>query len=182
VNTFARIIPISKYDKVAYYSVVIDDDDEDIHENDESLFHDFIETNGEKYPEKMNHILNWIKTIGNSRHGAYKDYFRNEAETADASALPPKGIKRKPQYTESGEVMSNSLRLYCLRANEKVVFLFNGSLKTEKYAQDCPNVRKHFKLANILAKAIDKSIIDKDIVWNDDCTDIIYDDNLLILL
>lgn len=56
-------------------------------------------------------------------------------------------------------------------------FLFNGDIKTSQYAQDCPNVKKHFKLANQLTKAIDKAFADKDIVWNDDFTAINCEDD-----
>ena len=44
--------------------------------------------------EKLNHVLEWIKTIGN-KYGALPHLFRPEGETADASALPPKGKDRK---------------------------------------------------------------------------------------
>jgi hypothetical protein len=65
--------------------------------------------------------------------------------------------------------------LYCLRANEHVVFLFNGDIKTQKYPQECPNVKEHFKLANQLTKVIDKAFIEKDIVWNDNATEINFE-------
>ena len=35
-------------------------------------------------------------------------------------------------------VIEKNLRLYCIVANEHVVFLFNGGIKTAKYADDCP--------------------------------------------
>lgn len=164
MNTFAYIKPIAKYDKVAYYSVCIDG--EDI-----SLFEEFIKKHTNENNDKLDHILNWLRQIGNN-YGAKTDYFRPEGETADTSALPPQGINRKPQYTEYGKKKANSLRLYCLRANESVVFLFNGDIKTQRKAQECPNVKPHFKLANRLTKAIDKAFQDNDIVWNDDYTEI----------
>lgn len=164
MNTFAQIKPIAQYNKVSYYSVCIN-------ENPFSLFEEFVKYHTTKNTKKLNHVLEWIKIIGN-KYGAQSHLFRPEAETADASALPPKGIDKKPHYTEHDEKKVNNLRLYCLRANEHVVFLFNGDIKTTKYAQDCPNVKTHFKLANQLTKSIDNAFINKDIVWNDDFTQI----------
>lgn len=156
MNIFAYIKPIAQYDKVVYYSVCIDGEEN-------SLFEEFIKKHTSKNNDKLDHILNWLRQIGNN-YGAKTDYFRPEGETADTSALPPQGINRKPQYTEYGKKKSNSLRLYCLRANESVVFLFNGDVKTKNKAQDCPNVKPHFKLANRLTKAIDNAFHEKEIV------------------
>jgi hypothetical protein len=169
VNTFAYIKPIVRYDKVSYYSICIED-------NESSLFEEFLEYQMVHNNEKLNHLLDWIKIIGN-KYGAQPHLFRPEGETADASALPPKGIEREPHYTELGKKKANNIRLYCLRANQHVVFLFNGDIKTTKNAQDCPNVKKHFKLANQLTKTIDNAFASKDIVWNDDYTAIDCEDD-----
>lgn len=139
MNTFAHIKPIAKYDKVSYYSICINN-------QQDSLFEKFVVNNSNTNKEKLNHVLEWIKTIGN-KYGALPHLFRPEGETADASALPPKGKDRKPHYTEYGKTKANNLRLYCLRANENVVFLFNGDIKTSQYAQDCPNVKKTFQIS-----------------------------------
>lgn len=172
MNTFAIIKPIAQYRKVCYYSVCIDGDEV-------SLFEYFISKHQVNNKTKLDHILNWLKVIG-INYGAQTHHFRPEGEIADASALPPKGMDRKPQYTEYGKKKANNLRLYCLRANESIVFLFNGDIKTEKKAQKCPNVKTHFKLANQLTKAIDKAFAESDIVWNEDCTQIEYNEDLKI--
>lgn len=172
MNNFADIELIAQYDKVCYYSVCVNDDDD-------SLFEQFINQHHVNNKDKLDHILNWLRVIGN-KYGAQTHHFRFEGETADTSALPPKGIDRKPQYTEHGKKKANNLRLYCLRANEHVVFLFNGDTKTSQTAQDCPNVKQHFKLANQITKAIDNAFKDRDIVWNDDCTQIEYNESLKI--
>lgn len=164
MNNFAHIKPIAQYKKVGYYSVCIND-------NDLSLFEKFIKQHTNTNKKKLDHILNWLKVIGN-KYGAQTHHFRPEGETADTSALPPKGVDRKPQYTENGKKKANNLRLYCLRANEHIVFLFSGDIKTTKKAQHCPNVKDHFKLANQITKAIDNAFIDNDITWNDDYTQI----------
>lgn len=166
MNTFAHIKPIARYHKVAYYSVCIN-------ENTTSSFEDFINHHSQHNRKKLNHVLEWIKIIGD-KYGAKHHLFRPEAAIADASALPPKGKDREPSYTELGKTTANNIRLYCLRANENVVFLFNGDIKTKHYAQDCPNVKDHFIVANKLTKAIDLAFVEKDIVWNDDFTLINY--------
>jgi len=69
------------------------------------------------------------------------------------------------------------LRLYCLAANEHVVFLFNGGIKTEFEAKDCPNVGKYIKQANRIVKSIDAHF-NHEIIWNDSYTDIIFNSDL----
>ena len=174
MNKFARIKPIASYDKVAYYSVCIDN-------NTTSLFDKFIKHHSQQNKEKINLVLEWIKNIGN-KYGAQNHLFRSEAFIADAAALPPAGKDKKPHYTEAGEKATNNLRLYCLRANEYIVFLFNGDLKTADKAQKCPNVKEHFLLANQLTKVIDEAFKEGEIQWNDDLTLLIYSDDLKLYL
>lgn len=169
MNTFAHIKPIAQYDKVSYYSICIN-------ESENSLFEEFVTYHNVHNEKKLNHILEWLKQIGN-KYGAQPHLFRPEGEIADASALPPKGMEREPNYTENGKTKANNIRLYCLRANENVVFLFDGGIKTTHYAQDCPNVRESFKKANQLTKVIDSAFANKDIVWINDFTEIDCDDN-----
>lgn len=152
-----------------------------MNENTISLFEEFINYHQQTNKDKLNHVLAWIKIIGD-KYGAQAHLFRPEARIADTSALPPKGKDREPCYTELGKPKANNIRLYCLRANENVVFLFNGDIKTTHYAQDCSNVKEHFLLANQLTKAIDLAFAEKDIVWNDDFTLINCSTDLKIFL
>lgn len=176
MNNFAKIVLVQRFKKVSYYSLILNDDET-------SMFKQFMNKHTAENKNKLQHIIKWIGEIG-EKYGAKEFYFRNEAETADASALPPIGVDREPTYVEYNETtsedenISNNLRLYCLRANENVVFLFNGDIKTKDKAQDCDNVRKHFRLANKLAEVIDKAIIEKDIKWNHNGTDIVFDSDL----
>jgi len=173
MNTFAHIKHIGSYEKVSYYSVVLEQDTI-------SLFEKFIAAHETTNKDKLYHIVKWIEVIGN-KYGAQPYLFRPEGETADTSALPP-AINKKPSYIEDGKKKPNALRLYCLRANEYVVFLFNGHLKTTKKAQDCPNVKQHFKLANQITKALDEAFKQKDINWNETHTDIEFQSDLIIYL
>lgn len=175
MNNFAEIILVQRFKKVNYYTLLLNDDER-------SLFSQFTFKHTSANKEKLSHIMAWIKVIGN-KIGAKEQYFRNEAETADASALPPKGIDREPTYVECNEITgqdekkANDLRLYCLRANSNVVFLFNGDIKTADKAQNCDNVRPHFKLANKLTEVIDRAFRDREISWNNDQTDIVFEKN-----
>lgn len=174
MNNFAEIIWVQEYRKVTYYSVAINGED--------ALYDLFIEKHTARNREKLNHILAWLEKIGN-KIGAHEQYFRNEAETGDARALPPIGKDREPIYVEysetkkSDETIPNNLRLYCFRANESVVFLFNGDVKTADKAQDCENVRPHFKEANLLSKLLNQAFINGEIKWNKDWTDIQVEDD-----
>lgn len=94
--------------------------------------------------------------------------------------LPPNRIRKKPVYTEDGLVKPNNLRLYCHRLNEYVVILFSGAIKTAHTAQECPNVKPHFELANKLTVTIDKAFKENEIFWIDDYHNIDYPDNLIL--
>lgn len=177
MNNFAEIILVQRYNKVSYYSVLIN---EDI-----SLFRKFFNKHSIENKEKFYHIMAWIEKIGD-KVGAYETYFRNEANNGDARALPPVGVDNEPTYIEINQLTneeqnsSNDLRLYCMRANESVVFLFNGDIKTAETAQKCDNVKKHFELANKLTKLIDQAIVQKEIKWNSNFTDIIVEDDFIL--
>ena len=169
-----HIKPIAQYDKVSYYSLVLDDEEV-------CLFEDFVAVQTESNKKKLNHILAWIKIIGN-KYGAQTHHFRPEAKIADTSALPPKGVEREPAYIEKGKKTNNMLRLYTFRLNESVVFLFNGALKTSHYAQDCPNVAPHFEMANELTAALQAALEEKEIRWIDDFTQIEFEQDFKLEL
>lgn len=174
---FAEIILVQRFNKVTFYTVAINEDN--------SLFRKFSTKHTVENKDKLYHIMAWIEKIG-EKAGAYDQYFRNEAETADTRALPPVGKDKEPtyievnQFTNEEENVANDLRLYCMRANESVVFLFNGDIKTAEKAQDCDQVRPHFKLANKLTALLDQAFIQKEINWNSDYNDIIVEDDFIL--
>lgn len=180
VNNIATIKQVQRFDKVSYYTLSLDNDPT-------SLFEQFMQKHTSENKDKLNHILAWMKVIGD-KVGARAGYFRNEAETADTSALPPAGVDREPTYVEYNEHtgeeenVANSLRLYCLRANEHVVFLFSGDVKTAARAQNCDQVRPHFRLANKLTKVIDEAFREGDIQWDEYNEDILFDEDLELLI
>lgn len=172
MNKFARIKPLFKFKQVAYYSVCLEEDEQ-------TLYDKFVDKHTSENLNKLYHIQKWLQVIG-EKYGAQQRFFRNEAKNADTSALPPIGKDRKPYYVEFGKKEANNLRLYCLKANAKVVFLFSGEVKTAKKAQECPNVKPHFELANALTKAIDKAFRDKEIRWIEDDTLITCDEDFIL--
>ncbi|GAE63573.1 hypothetical protein H3Z85_07985 [Chryseobacterium indologenes] len=177
MSTFARIKSVATYKKVVYYSVILTDSKEEeiLEVETESLFEDFLNRNQTDNRKKLTHILAWMKEIGENR-GALIDDFRHEKK---ASALPPKGKDRKPVFMSKGKNDINDLRLYCFPVNERVVFLFNGGIKTTKKAQECPNVSTHFDIANKLVSCLDDLFLSKEISWNKEFTDIEFAEDLI---
>lgn len=178
MNGIVRLKHIVDYQKVCYYSVVLDQDDEPI-EKAHSLFEHFVREHTVSNPEKLNHILSWLEKIGKI-YGAQDNYFRNEQYQGEAMGLPPYAKDRPPVYAEDGETSPNNLRLYCHRLNTNVVILFNGAIKTQAKAQECPNVKAHFLLANQLTNIIDQAFQEKDIKWIDTDADIEYDNDMIL--
>lgn len=156
------------YKKVKFYSVRFTD-------NDVNEFFDFLNRMEDisGIEEDLSNLLSWIDEIGDN-YGAIKNrYFRHEGIYSDTSALPP---ARKVMQTHKLTV--NDLRLYCLVANEHVVFLFNGGIKSKGIvdAKDCPNIGKYIKIANNLTKLINELFSSNDIQWKDNFSDIEFDE------
>jgi hypothetical protein len=170
VNTFAYIERLAEFQfqRVKYFSIRIEG-------NEVNEFYDFLNRMEDikEIEDDLNNLLVWIDEIG-ERYGAIKDrFFRNESIYADVSALPP---PRKQM--EFSEIFVKNLRLYCLVANENVVFLFNGGIKTTDKAQNCPNVSQYIKQANLIAKKIDELYNEGEIRWSANSEDILFDENL----
>jgi len=172
VNTFAKIIKLDDFSflEVKYYSIQFES-------HAENEFYDFL-NRMEDIPEiedDLSNLLEWIERIG-EEHGAKKIFFRNEQSDSEAKALPPP-LKTMTTFG----IFVNELRLYCMVANEHVVFLLNGGIKTQVYdAKDCPNVGPYFKQANKIVKKLDQIFRDRSITWNSDQTDIDFDPELEI--
>jgi hypothetical protein len=167
VNTFAKIIRLEEFSfsKVKYYSVQFE-------ERDINEFYDFL-NRIEDIPEIEEDLMNllfWIVTIG-EEYGAKERYFRNEQFNSETKALPP-----SLKAMKTSGIMVNELRVYCMVANEHVVFLLNGGVKTHvSKATDCPNVGSYFKQANKIVKKLDQLFRDRSITWNSEHTDIEFD-------
>jgi hypothetical protein len=177
VNNFAVLEKLEdfSFQKVVYYSVRFLDNENEITE-----FYDFL-NRMEDIPQiesDLGNLIIWLEEIGDY-YGAIKNrFFRHEAKSGEAMALPPS--KRTMEFHEI--VVRKSLRLYCLVANEHVVFLFNGGIKTTLNPEQCPEVGKYFKQANLLARKIDRLFQERSIIWNQDMTDIDFDSTMIIEL
>lgn len=140
---------MKRFRKVQYYTVEIERDGE----REEDEFKKFMLVHGQTNDGQK--LLALMKKLGDEV-GAKEFYFRFEEE---AVALPS-----KPRVLERNSlrplITDDQLRLYCLRISDSIVILFNGGVKTTHKAQDCPNVRQHFKKANKLASIINKAIQD----------------------
>ena len=177
VNNFAVLEKLEDFSfrKVVYYSIKFLDNENDIPE-----FYDFLNRmeDIQYLKSDLDNLFIWLEEIG-EHYGAIKNrFFRHEAKSGEASALPPS--KRTMELYEL--IVEESLRLYCLVANEHVVFLFNGGIKTTLNPENCPNVGPYFKQANLLSKKIDELFQEKSIQWNVDLTDIHFDPSLTIEL
>lgn len=157
MNNFAVINKVQSFKRVTYFTVSIN--------NDLDLFTQFI--NKFSFSNDLALIRQFLIKMG-KQTGAKENYFRFENA---AMALPPRFIE-----------LENNLRLYCHRLNDNVVFLFNGGVKTALKAQDCKNVKDHFKQANQLAVVIDRLIKENEINWINDFTDIKFSTDLIIEL
>jgi hypothetical protein len=87
MNGIVRLKHIADYQKVCYYSVVLDLDDEPT-ETAQSLSENFVTKQTIDNPEKLNHILSWLAEIGD-KYGAQDDYFRDEQHQGEAVGLHP---------------------------------------------------------------------------------------------
>ena len=195
MNTFVRLVRLDELhgSYVRYYSVQIEGEDV-------SLFEDFLnrmEEKGGQDEEVMNELVRlllWIEVIGNEiRRPLQREFFRHEGRISDAKALPPprgkaKGHARSKAQREPGfnaqELDTGRLRLYCMAANDHVVILFNGDLKTTgiQDANDCPIVRPFFQQANLLTRLLNQAFKDQEIRWNEEFDDILFDDDLNLII
>lgn len=156
MNTFATIEVAYRYRKVIFYTVRLEDDDE-------NLALQFAKKHNDgATKESLRILFQWLRNIGEKR-GAKERYFRNEGFAGkDARALPPPFIQ------------DTDLRWYCMRVNDHIVFLFSGAVKTKQKAQDCINVWPHLRLAGSLCKAIHQALTEThDLQFNEEETELI---------
>lgn len=145
-----------EYKYVKYFTIRLEIDDipEELSETDK--FYKLFGDESHSHFGEFTSIINAIHGIGHYKRGAELHLFRFEDA---ANALPP---PKKEANTRLGiEIVENSeLRLYCIRLTNEVVILINGGVKTADQALNCPNVAKHFRFAQSLAKAVDELIRD----------------------
>ena len=79
MDNLAKLIYVSHYDKVIYYSIEIIESREHEITSPSTLFDEFIAEN-KINKEKLQHILDWIEEIGD-KYGAKQQFFRNEKKS-----------------------------------------------------------------------------------------------------
>lgn len=195
MNTFAHLVRLEKlaFGHVQYFSLQPEDDEVTIFEDFLNRMEDKAEADGTIGTE-LERMMNWIEAIGREVRFPLRDgYFRHEGRNSDTKALPPPAGKAKgfaqrkaardPSFRME-ELETGMMRLYCMVANDHVVILFNGDIKSDGIndANDCPVVGPYFKQANRLARILQQHFVDGDIRWNETMTDIDYDEDLTIAL
>lgn len=150
------ILPISnlRFELVQYYTIRVEG-------RGKSEFNDFTERmrREDRNSKELAEINRYIEQIGKF-YGAYGQHFRHEGA---AEGLPPP----YHEFLESENEQDFGLRLYCIRLSPSIVILLNGDRKTTLKAQNCDNCRKHFSLAQQVAKVINQAIADGYIEINE---------------
>lgn len=143
---------IEEHDSVNFYSIHLSN--EELSEL-ERFFEKFPE--GCDYDEDVDTILAWLDRIG--ENGAQERYFRYEGKYGDGvSAIP---------------IETNSLRLYCIRLNDKILVFGNGGVKDAATWQKSETLSEYVKTlvdtSRFIASRISDGvlyIIDKELVGN----------------
>ena len=137
-----RIELFRSYQKVNYYTLVIEENNPDGVSETEDFFGRF--EHRKEYNTSLNNLVDWIEEIGDNR-GANSDFFRPEDK---ARALPPPS-----RYLRTRS--AGKLRLYCILINEQIVILANGDEKTANAVKDCPDLLPKFRFANSIARQLE---------------------------
>jgi hypothetical protein len=103
-----------------------------------------------------------LKTIGED-HGA-KDILFNRNEN-EVKGLPSKGVIKIQEIRYFFPRFP--LRLYALKIRENIVILFNGGIKDEETNQKS-SLNMKWREACAFAKKIDKAMIEKDIIVDEE--------------
>lgn len=158
------LVELQIFNKVRFYSLRKEN------ENDTEAEKFFSRFSDSENKSELDLIVALIKSMGNSS-GAQERFFRSERE---GQAIPSRKAITfiEPDYDESGF----SLRLYCLRINDRIVILGNGGIKTSQTYQDSPDCRPHAELIQRFIKSFDQAVRDGEIILNDDI--IVYQNSI----
>jgi hypothetical protein len=128
------------------YSVAFDDDDL-------TLFDHFVEDNQE-HEDDIRIMIMRLRVMGNTT-GCRSQYFR------DNEGAPGDGVVALRQ---------GQMRLYCLRNGNTCIFIGSGGYKSPEIAayQEDPYLNDRNLLTRKIAAAINKAIIDHDLIVEDD--------------
>lgn len=159
MNNIATLEVFWKYPYVTFYTIRLEKDNRKDELSETDKFYEIHDDPNHSHFNEFDVIAKIIDGIGGLKKGAESRLFRFEDA---AHALPPK-VKDAGQVLDIEVIVDSELRLYCIRLTNEAVILLNGAVKTKEAALDCPNVKSHFRLAQSVAKAIDKLLGDHDI-------------------
>lgn len=139
-----EVLDTFNYSKVRFYTLKFE-------ERHRTEFEDFVQRmmDNAMNAGNMTEISKWIEKIG--QRGAEKHYFKHERA---AEAIP---LFYETEHPDS----PFGIRLYAIRLSNSIVVLLNGDLKTADKAEDCENVKPHFRLANKVAKKLNDCLGDE---------------------
>jgi hypothetical protein len=161
MNKSAILEIFYEYDFVTYYTVRLlkeDDEPEELNETDK-FYKQFDNPENANFSE-FDTILRIIDAIGFWERGAEECLFRFE----DAAHALPSNKAHAKRVLDIKVIEDSGLRLYCIRLTNRIVVLLNGGVKTHNRALACPNVKEHFRFAQLVAKSIDNMIIEGSII------------------
>ena len=117
------------------------------------MLEQFFEDNAE-YAEELNTIIQKLMVMGNETGCRYEFFKHNEGALADGVAAMRVG----------------QIRLYCLYFDRTAVFLGSGGYKSPeiKAYQEDPSLNEKAMQMREIAARINKAIIDRDIVIEED--------------
>lgn len=163
----ATIKIYKRYKKVIFYSILLEGKPRS--EYSDFLFR-FIDDE-ENLPE-LRQLVSFIAQMG-ERKGAIKNFFKNEDYAFRFSV---------PGYIETYNPLNFGFRLYCLPINENIVILFNGCMKSNQKATQCPNCSSHFRTANRLSQKINEAINEGSIQINESEDALIIEEDFTLFI
>ena len=153
VQQHYRIELVEEYDKVNFYSILMDG--KELTEL-ESFFEKF--PIGCEYDEDIDVIIAWMDKIAET--GALERYFRPEGRYGDGVGVIPIDV-------------GNKVRLYCLRLSDKILVFGNGGVKdTAKWQESeelAPYVKLLFDTSRFISSRLSDGslvLVDKEIIGN----------------
>ncbi len=143
-----------KFEKVVFYSLTFEDEEENEYRKFEHFYSE------SEYKESLETIRYWLAIIGD-RRSARKELFRNENLNEEERHKNSKALPPNSEYTKlERNIFSTSieenldLRLYCVWVSSSVVILYNGANKTARLARDCSKCKPFFYNINDLSSQL----------------------------
>ncbi|MCF2875450.1 MULTISPECIES: hypothetical protein [unclassified Tenacibaculum] len=137
-----------EYDKVNYYTLKFKNNELS---EAETFFSNFSDTSkyDDEIIEDLQIMITLIEKIGNN--GAHERYFRRAGKIKDNLAELPQNM------------ISNNLRLYCIRLNENIVILGNGGIKNTRTYNEDPTLNNYVETLRLIDRFLYSRLISNSI-------------------